>query len=335
MQQNTAPSPTRKDIFPPKLKQGDTVRIVAPSESLVPRFNIKMQEQARDRLLELGFHVSYGRHILEADEFKSSTVEHRLEDFHEAFADKSIKALVPVMGGTTSNQLLKHLDYDLIGQNPKILCGLSDITALCNAIFAKTGLVTYYGPHLSVFAASRKDDHTMQYFRKCLMEGDAFDIFPSDKYYTSEWEHGEEHANDGFWAINEGEACGKVLGGNLLTFNLLHGTEFMPEMTGAILFFEDNGKESADGVQNQVQALLNNPCCENISGLVFGRFQPRTRMTRELFTKIILSKEELREIPVAANVDFGHTLPMITFPLGGQAGLTVKDGKVRLKIIRH
>lgn len=55
------------------------------------------------------------------------------------------------IGGYNCNQLLPHIDYDLIKNNPKKLCGFSDITALLNAIYAKTGIITYYGPHFFEF----------------------------------------------------------------------------------------------------------------------------------------------------------------------------------------
>lgn len=50
-----------------------------------------------------------------------------------------MKGIMTIIGGANSNQLLPHLDYELIRQNPKIFCGFSDITALENAILAKTG----------------------------------------------------------------------------------------------------------------------------------------------------------------------------------------------------
>lgn len=68
---------------------------------------------------------------------------------NEAFGDQNVKAVFTVIGGSNSNQLLPYLDYELIRQNPKIFCGFSDITALLNGIYAKTGLVTFSGPHFS------------------------------------------------------------------------------------------------------------------------------------------------------------------------------------------
>ena len=58
-------------------------------------------------------------------------------------------------------------------------------------------------------------------------------------------------------------------------------------------------------------------------------------MTDELLNKIIKTKKELDNIPVIFDVDFGHTTPMITFPIGGRARVSAKQGKVKLEILQH
>jgi len=58
-------------------------------------------------------------------------------------------------------------------------------------------------------------------------------------------------------------------------------------------------------------------------------------MTRQLLEQIVKSKKELQGLPVIGNVDFGHTTPMITFPIGGSARLHARSGEVKLEIIRH
>jgi hypothetical protein len=133
-------------IFPPKLARGDLVRVVAPSRSkaLVDEFDNSSIGAARfDRL---GLRLSFGEHVSERDDFVSSSVESRIADLHAAFHDAGVAAVLTVIGGFNSNELLPFLDWDLIRSHPKILCGYSDITALQNAILAKTGLVTYSGP---------------------------------------------------------------------------------------------------------------------------------------------------------------------------------------------
>src|SRR5680860_1772809 len=135
-----------KKIFPQKLKKGDKVRVIAPSRSMAI-ISQETRDIAKNRFEELGLELSFGKHIDEIDDFVSSSIESRIEDLHDAFCDSRVKAIFTVIGGFNCNQLLQYIDWDLIKNNPKIFCGFSDITALNNAIYAKTGLVSYSGPH--------------------------------------------------------------------------------------------------------------------------------------------------------------------------------------------
>lgn len=126
----------------PKLQAGDGIRIISPSNSL--GIIAPEQIEASTRLLEsYGFKVSFAAHAYEMDQFSSSSIRSRVEDIHEAFRDPDVKGILTTLGGHNCNQLLRELDYRLIADNPKRLCGYSDITALSGAIYRKTGLITY------------------------------------------------------------------------------------------------------------------------------------------------------------------------------------------------
>jgi len=327
-------------IFPPKLKRGDGVRIVAPARSLaMPWLNDELKKTSRQRLEDLGLKLSFGPHVNEIDPFDSSSIESRVADFHEAFADPSIHFVLTVIGGYNSNQLLSHLDYDLIKANPKIFCGYSDITALSNAIHARTGLVTYSGPHFHTFGSARKFDYLIDNFKKCLFAGEPWEIQPaaqwSDRVWVEDETRREEFKNDGFWIMTEGHAAGKIVGGNLCTFNVLQGTEYMPGLKDTVLFVEDDNESLPHTFDRDLQSLIHQPAFEGVKGLVIGRFQSGSKMTRELLTRIVRSKKELGRIPVIANVDFGHTMPMITFPIGGNAAIQA-DGRIAtVEIVKH
>lgn len=322
-------------MIPPKLKAGDHVRVIAPAHGLPPKLTDEMKAQAMKGFGDLGLTVSFGKYVNENDEFDTSPVEKRLEDLHDVFSDPNVQAIIPAMGGSSVNQLLKYIDYDLIKKNPKILCGLSDITALSNAIHAKTELVTYYGPHFTMLAASKIVDYSFEYMKKTFFSEGTFPIAPSEHYIDSEWDS-QVIVNEGFWTINEGEAKGKSFGGNFITFNLTMGSEFMPDMTDSVVFLEANKVIEFKDVQNQLQAILNQPGSHKIKGMIIGRFQKDTGVTRELLTKMVHSKKELKDLPVAANIDFGHTAPMTTLPIGGGISLQVKkEDEVQIIVEEH
>lgn len=325
-------------IFPEKLKSGDEVRVIAPSRSMAI-LSEEAKNIANKRFTELGLKLSFGKHINEIDEFDSSSIESRIEDLHEAFRNKNVKGIVTVIGGFNSNQLLKYVDWELVKNNPKILIGFSDITALNNAIFAKTGLVTYSGPHYSMFGQKLHFDYTLEYFKKCLMEDKPFTIGPSDYWSDDLWYSDQNKRelikNAGYLIINEGETEGTILGANLCTFNLLQGTEYFPDMEGSILFIEDDYETVPHTFDRDLQSLIHLPNFNKVKGLVIGRFQKKSNVTDDMLIKIIKTKKELNSIPVVANVDFGHSDPKITFPIGGEARLVVDKEKTLVKILKH
>jgi muramoyltetrapeptide carboxypeptidase LdcA involved in peptidoglycan recycling len=327
-----------KILFPEKLKKGDEVRIIAPSRSL-RLIGEETRRIAHERFGEMGLRLSFGKHVNETDDFASTSIEARIEDLHDGFSDKNIKAVLTVIGGFNSNQLLRYIDWNLIQAHPKIFCGYSDITALNNAIFAKTGLVTYSGPHYSSFGQKLHFEYSLDYFKKCLFSEEHFEIEPSEKWSDDPWYLDQDKRdlipNKGFITIHEGEAEGTILGANLCTLNLLQGTEYTPELNGAVLFLEDDYESVPHTFDRDLQSLIHQKGFEGVRGIVIGRFQKASKMTEELLRKIIDSKKELEKIPVIAGADFGHSDPKITFPIGGKVLLKASQNKIQLKILEH
>jgi len=328
-------------IIPKKLQAGDEIRVIAPARSLslLSEENLNL---AKENLEKQDFKVSFSKNCREKDVFMSSSIQSRVEDLHEAFKNPNVKGIFTVIGGFNSNQILKYLDYDLIKNNPKILCGYSDITALANAITAKTGVVTYSGLHFSTWAMKKEFEYNLAYFQKCLMSESDFLIESSKTWSDDSWYKDQENRNieknNGYVVINEGEAEGRIFGGNLCTFNLLQGTEFMPNISNSILFIEDDdmaGNFFGVEFDRNLQSLIHQPNFEKVKGVVIGRFQKNTDMTIEKLKYIIKTKEELKNMPIFANVDFGHTNPMITFPIGGAAKISVKNNQVKFEILQH
>jgi len=324
-------------IVPLKLKKGDEIRIIAPARSLY-FMSDELIKLARENLEKQGFEVTFSKHCKERDIFNSSPVESRVEDIHDAFSDKNVKAVLAAMGGFNSNQLLRSLDYGLIKNNPKILCGYSDITALTNAITAKTGLITYSGPLFSTWSMEKEFEYILEYFKKCLVEEREFEVKPSKTWSDDSWHKDQENRkpidNEGIAILNRGRCEGTIYGGNLCTFNLLQGTEFMPDISNSILFIEDDEEIKTHHFDRDLESLICQTNFERVKGLVIGRFQKETEMSMEKLKHIIATKKELKNLPVIANVDFGHTDPLITFPIGGTARLEAYNNS-KLTIYKH
>jgi muramoyltetrapeptide carboxypeptidase len=324
-----------KKIIPPKLLPGDTICVIAPSKSL-STITKKQRTAAEKKLNEIGLNVIYGKHVEEIDEFNSSSVASRIADLHKVFEDKKVKGILAAAGGFNSNQLLRYIDWELIGNNPKIFCGYSDITTLLTAIYTKTGLITYSSPNFSSFGDPVHGDYTTDYFVKCLMQEKPFVVKPASTWSNSKWEEKwSVRTNEGFWVMQEGEYEGKALGENLVTLNFLKGTEYFPNLENSILFLEDDFNNSSSDFDEHLQSLIIDREFKNIKGIVFGRFQEQSKITREVLHNIVSTKSELRGMPIIANCDFGHTEPKFTFPFGGTVKIVASKHSSLIQILEH
>jgi muramoyltetrapeptide carboxypeptidase len=327
-----------KYTFPDKLKRGDEIRIISPSRSL-SIIGDETRSVANERFAELGLKLSFGKHVEEIDDFNSSRVASRLEDLHEAFADTNVKGILTVVGGFNSNQLLRGIDWALIKANPKVFCGFSDITALNNSILAKTGLITYSGTHYSTFGMKNYFGYALEHFKKAVMGSEPINIVPSMEWTDDLWfldqENRQPIPNEGWLVVHEGEAQGSIRGGNLCTFNLLQGTEYMPDLDDTILFIEDDEESLPHHFDRNLVSLIQQPNFSGVKAIVIGRFQKASKMSNDLLRQMIESKPELKDLPVIANVDFGHTNPLITYPIGGDVEVKVSKTTPRILITSH
>lgn len=322
-------------MIPPKLKDGDQIRVIAPSESVPDKLTPELIERGIKRLESLGLEVSFGKYVYEKDGFDTASPQQRLDDLHDAFSDPNVKAILAMIGGSSANQLLKHIDYDLIKKNPKIFCGLSDLTEISSALYVKSGLVTYYGPHFTMLASSKLIDYSLESMKATFFYEEPVNLTPSSHFLNSSWDE-EVIVNSSFWAINTGEAEAESIGGNLMTLNFLLGNQYFPNIRNCILYIEENHLIDHKGVQKEIQEIINHPDGDKIAGIIIGRFQTQTGMSRELVTRMIRSKKEFNHIPVVANVDISHTAPMASIPFGGRIKLKVDDDQnIDIQVIRH
>lgn len=329
-------------MIPLKLKHGDEIRVVAPARSLdLPWISEELKNIAAERFQNMGFKLTFGNNVMKKDEMSSSSVQERVEDLHNAFSDSNVRAIITVIGGYNSIEIIPYLDYQLIKDNPKILCGYSDITAVLNAIYTKTGLVTYYGPHYFDFGDLKSFDYTLDYFNKCLLQEDKYNLGSSKEWSDEKWGKDQQNRhfnkNNGYVCVNEGQAEGTIIGGNISTLQLLRGTEYWPANSQKyVLFIEDDSEYTIDHLNRNLVSLCLDPSYANCSGIVFGRFQIESEVTGESIKSIVLRNSKIiGNIPIIANADFGHTTPKATIPLGGSAKIVSNEKSSSIEIVEH
>ena len=213
-------------LIPQKLKKEDVIGVVAPSNPIIGE-NIEELEQAKKIIEEAGFKVKYSKNLFSNTNGYSSTAREKAEDINEMFRDKNVKMIWCAKGGENSNSTFEYLDYELIKNNPKIICGYSDITSLTNIITAKTGLVTFSGTNFKTIATD-ETNYSYNEVMKRFVDGSLEIGLEGEKYET----------------LKEGVAEGELIGGNLsLTRGLVSG-KYSIDFTDKILFLEELGFET-------------------------------------------------------------------------------------------
>ena len=201
LQDDTLSLPVLK---PAALKAGDTIAISSPAGAV---WDDSQVEKFVSIIENSGFQVKRGQTLKEKYGYFAGTDELRAKEINDFFSDKHVKAVFCMKGGWGCSRILEQLDYDVIKNNPKIIMGFSDITALLIAITSKTGLVTFHGP----VGNSGWNDFTVGYVKRILVEKElvaySYPGEDTDKPYT----------------ITTGKVTGILVGGNLTVVSCMIG----------------------------------------------------------------------------------------------------------------
>lgn len=305
---------------------GDEIRVVAPSASKRPKDKATCARAAK-RLEALGYTVTYGRSIGQQTRLGSALPVDRAADLMNAYNDKNIKAIMALTGGWLANEILPLIDWEIVRLNPKPLIGYSDITVLLNAIYAKTGSINLLGPNFSTLGYRPEWQYSLSNLNDLLTNN-----FPKRLKRSRAWgeRQGRTLRETKPWQVlTNGTAEGVLLGGNLGTLYLLQGTKFMPTFDQPFILAAEDDDESgtftALEFSRRLESLLQQPGFrENLRGLLIGRFQTSSKVRTSDLLSLLVTKD-LGKIPIIADMDFGHTLPMLTLPIGGKVAICALD----------
>ena len=303
--------PLLPTIKPLRLKPGDKVAITSPAGALWDQG--KTVNNFTRILNQFGFEVIHGNSLRQHHGYFSGTDEQRANELNSLFANKDIKGIFCAKGGWGCARLLDKIDYSLIRNNPKVLIGFSDISVLLNAIFAKTGMITFHGP----VGNSGWNEFSSDSFRSVVMNAEKVD-FPKD--------------TEAPVTLHAGVCKGQLAGGNLTVLCAIIGSGFLPDFKNKILFLEEAHEEpySIDRMLTQLKLA---GVLEAVSGIVFGRC---TSCEAEEPGKSFTLEEVLRQhfeplgIPVMLEAMTGHIENKWTLPVGAQAELDTAACRLRL-----
>lgn len=243
-------------IIPARLKAGDRVALVSPGGFITA----EELKDSRANIEALGFEVVEGKSVVGKYGYLGGSDKERADDINRAFSDKSINGIICTRGGYGCGRILPMLDYGMIKNNPKVLMGYSDITALFYGIYTKTGLTGFHGP----VGISTFNDYSVTHLRNVLMN--PYPVYTLDNAPA-------EAANPDYelYTISGGTARGKLIGGNLSLVVSVIGTEYNPDYTGAIIFLEEV-REEPYRIDRMLTQLIQSGAVAKAKGIALGVF---------------------------------------------------------------
>jgi muramoyltetrapeptide carboxypeptidase len=300
-------------IKPKKLLKGDLIGIISPASS---PDDLSLIEGGVKYIEGLGYHTILGNNVGKSRGYLAGTDAERVDDIHQMFCDKNVKAIFCLRGGYGAFRLLDKIDYKIIRNNPKIFVGFSEITALQMAFLQKANLITFAGPMVLPNFSKEVSTYTEENFWRMITSAKKLGKVKLPKL-------------DKLPSLNLGITAGRLAGGNLAVFVSLLGTKYLPDLNNKILLLEEIN-EPPYKIDRMFNQLRLNKVFKKVKGIILGSFVDCSEPDKE---KKTLTLEEIRadylgsiNIPVIHSFPHGHIKDMLTLPIGTKIKLNATKG---------
>lgn len=301
-------------IRPSALKPGDLVALVAPSGPVPP----PRAAAAVEVLTGWGLRVRLGAYALGKHTFFAGTDEERLEDLNNAFRDDDVRGVLCLRGGYGMQRIVDSVDFAAVRNDPKMVMGFSDITALHLALWCETGLATVHGPVAAQFDKGPGSPTVRSAYRGLMTdEATLVEADPNERTFR---------------VRTTGTATGTLLGGNLAMLASTVGTRHAPDLTDAILLIEDV-TEAPYRIDRMLTHLLRAGWFEPIKGIAIGQFTDCTDEGRTAPEDVLQERLATLGVPVLGGLPIGHGDQHAAVGLGVPAVLDADAGTLRVEAV--
>lgn len=322
-------------LRPPRLRTGDRLAAVSLSWGGPGAFPHRYEAGVRQLEAAFGVTVTPMPNALLDPAWLAANPRARAEDLMAAFADPSIAGIVATIGGDDSIRTLPFVDLAVIAANPKVFLGFSD-TTVTHCACLRAGLTSFYGP--SIMAGFGENTGLFPYLadgvRRMLFEPEDRLSWPENtEKWTVEMLDWADPANQEVarrrqpttgWRWHGGDpAEGPVVAGCVEVLDWLRGTEWFPDLDGAVLAIETSEEAPPPvAVARFLRSLGAAGHVDRLEAIVFGRpggatLAPEEHLAYdEAILGVVRTEMELDGLPVVTGVDFGHTDPAWTIPIG-------------------
>lgn len=299
--------------------------------------DVEKLESEAFRNVKKRFKKEYGYEVVEGKRLRKgiheTTPKKRAKDLNKFFKNPSIDFVWPIGWGWCANDILPHIDYDMIAKNHKPFMGYSDITVINNALWARSWLVNFSWPGMGGYRNPWfGQDHMYQQFEDIFIEWKKEGSLWNLHEFVDYWEIDEEKNPDGIvrdeWTrvVQQGKWEGTIIWGNLSTMGILAGTPYDPSFEEVILFLEECGESSMGDIRRDLMHLRQSHDCVKVRWIVFGKINKVCHREIDLdLDQCLLDVFGDLDIPIISWAPFGHIYPFQIFPIGGKCTIDTKN----------
>lgn len=281
------------------LRPGDTIGFASPCSLATAEGFAPILQAAR----EMGFRVREARNLYAHGWDYSASAQERADDLNQLILDDEVR-LIFFGGGEGADEVLPLLDFAAAAAHPKRWCSYSDGTTILNTVWAKAGVMTYYGQMPRVLPGCTPYNRAQ--FERFLMA----ESLPQAHLPATPW-----------ITLRGGQASGTLIGGYVDNFLYLLGNGWLKPQadTPYVLFLEDHEKFFRMPHESNLLSRLEQSCLmPQVKGLLFGHYAEE--LNQHLLSRLTRLAETW-QIPVCYCDDFGHGENHAILPIGAQATL--------------
>lgn len=285
---------------PASLKKGDTVGIISTARKI----SMKELEPAIRCFENWGLKVKLAHYLFEEDHQFAGNDEQRLADLQGFMDNPDVKAIICARGGYGTIRIVDEINFLSFENQPKWVCGYSDVTVLLNKLSSKS-IESLHSTMPINFSTNTTE--SLESLRSALF-GKELNI------------NCKPHILN-----RNGEARGKITGGNLSMLYSQLGSSTALNTEGMILFIEDLD-EYLYHLDRMVHNLKRNGYFDKLAGLIVGGMNdmndntiPFGKNAIEIISEIVRPYN----FPVCFDFPAGHVDDNRTLIMGRRANLSV------------